>query len=122
MIVAMSKKGSKGKRTALTRKRTRRKSLEYPLSLQSNHTSMVQPPAYLGGIDGGSLSCGDRNPLSLLASKKPDGGQKLRATCSERIRAKGIYPPPTPCALYRGRSLKIFVKTPGETNDHQRNH
>ena len=122
MIVAMLKKGSKGKRPALTRKRTRGKSLQHPRSLQSNHTSMVQPPAYLGGIDGGYLSCVDRGPLSLLASKKSDGGHKLRATCSERIRAKGVYPPPPPSALYEGADLKIFVKIPGETNDHRRNH
>ena len=122
MIVAMLKKGSKGKRPALTRKRTRGKSLEHPRSLQSNHTSMVRPQTYLGGIDGGSLSCGDRNPLSFLASKKSDGGHKLRATCSERIRAKGVYPPPPPSALYEGADLKIFVKIPGETNDHRRNH
>lgn len=100
MIVAMLKKGSKGKRLALTRKRTREESLQHPRSLQSNHTSMVQPPAYLGGIDGGSLSCGDRNPPTLLTSKKSDGGQKLRATCSEHIRAKRRYLPPTPSALY----------------------
>ena len=122
MIAAMSKKGSKGKRLALTRKRTREKSLQHLRSLQSNHTSMVQLPAYLGGIDGGSLLCGDRNPLSFMASKKSDGGHKLRATCSERIRAKRIYPPPPPYALYRGIPLKIFVKTLGEINDHRRNH
>ena len=122
MILAISKKGSKGKQPTLRRKRTRGKSLEYPRSLQSNHTSMVRPQTYLGGIDGGSLSCGDRNPLSLLASKKSDSGHKLRATCSERIRAKRIYPPPPPYALYRGIPLKIFVKTLGEINDHRRNH
>ena len=118
MILAMLKKGSKGKRSALTRKRTRGKSLEHPRSLQSNHTSMVRPQTYLGGIDGGSLSCGDRNPLSLLASKKSDGGHKLCATCSERIRAKRQYLPPTPSALYRGNPLKIIVKTTGVNYDH----
>lgn len=122
MILAMSKKGSKGKRPALTRKRTRGKSLQYPRSLQSNHTSMVRPPPYLGGIDGGSLSCGDRNPLSHMASKKSDGGHKLRATCSERIRTKRRYLPPSPSALYRENPLKIIVKFTGETHDHRRNH
>ena len=117
MILAMLKKGSKGKRPALTRKRTRGKSLEHPRSLQSNHTSMVRPQTYLGGIDGGSLSCGDRNPLSFHASKKSDGGHKLRATCSERIRAKRRYLPPTPSALYGGNPLKIIVKFTGENHD-----
>jgi len=118
MILAMSKKGSKGKRPALTRKRTREKSLQHPRSLQSNHTSMVQLPAYLGGIDGGSLLCGDRNPLSFMASKKSDGGHKLRTTCSERIRAKRRHLPPTPSALYGGNPLKIIVKTTGVNYDH----
>jgi hypothetical protein len=122
MIVAISKKGSKGKRPALTRKRTRRKSLEYPRSLQSNHTSMVRLPTYLGGNTGGYYSCQGLNSLPKLAYKKSDGGLKLRTTCSERIRAKGVYPPPPPYALYRGISLKIFVKTLGEINDHRRNH
>ena len=108
MIVAISKKGSKGKRLALTRKRTRRKSLEDPRSLQSNHTSMVRSQTYLGGIDGGSLSCGDRNPLSLLASKKSDSGHKLRATCSERIRVKGVYPPLPPVRCMGGPDSKLL--------------
>jgi hypothetical protein len=122
MILAMLKKGSKGKRPALTRKRTRGKALQYPRSLQSNLTSMVRLPAYLGGKSGGYFSCNHLNSLSVLAYRKSDGGHKLRATCSERIRAKGVYPPPPPSALYEGADLKIFVKIPGETNDHRRNH
>ena len=117
MIVAMLKKGSKGKRLALTRKRTREESLQHPRSLQSNHTSMVQPPAYLGGIDGGYLSCVDRGPLSLLAFTKSGGGHELRTTCSERIRAKRRYLPPTPSALYGGNPLKIIVKFIGDNHD-----
>ena len=117
MILAILKKGSKGKRPALTRKRTRVESLEHPRSLQSNHTSMVRPRAYLGGIDGGSLSCGDRNPPSFHASKKSDGGHKLRTTCRERIRAKRQYLPPSPSALYRGNPLKIIVKFTGDNHD-----
>ena len=112
MIVAMSKKGSKGKRLALTRKRTRGKFLQHPRSLQSSHTSMVRLPTYLVGSAGWRVSCDDLKSPSTLAYKKSDGGHKLRATCSERIRAKGVYPPPPPSALYEGADLKIFVKIP----------
>ena len=122
MTRAMSKKGFQGKRRAHSRKRTRGKFLQYPRSLQSNHTSMVRLPTYLGGNTGGYSFCNRLKSPSVLAYKKSDGGHKFRATCSERIRAKGVYPPPTPYALYRGIPLKIFVKIPGETNDHRRNH
>jgi hypothetical protein len=122
MIVAISNKGSKGKRRAYSRKRTRGKSLDHPRSLQSNHTSMIRLPTYLVGSAGWRTSCDDRKRPPTLAYKKSDGGHKLRATCSERIRAKGVYLPPTPSALYEGADLKIFVKIPGETNDHRRNH
>ena len=117
MILAMSKKGSKGKRSALTRKRTRGKSLEHPRSLQSNHTSMVRLPTYLGGNTGGYFSCNRLKSPSVIAYKKFDGGQKLRATRSERIRAKRRYLPPTPSTLYRGTPLKIILKPTGDTYD-----
>ena len=122
MILAISKKGSKGKQRAYSRKRTRGNSPPYPRSLQSNHTSMVRLPTYLGGNTGGYSFCNRLKSPSILAYKKSDGGHKLRKTCSERIRAKGVYLPPTPSALYEGADLKIFVKIPGETNDHRRNH
>jgi hypothetical protein len=122
MILAISNKGFQGKRRAYSRKRTRGKSLDHPRSLQSNHTSKVRLPTYLGGNTGGCCSCNRLKSPSDLAYKKSDGGHKLRATCSERIRAKGVYPPPTPGRSRRMGSLKIFVKITGETNDHRRNH
>ena len=117
MILAISKKGSKGKQRAYSRKRTRGNSPPYPRSLQSNHTSMVRLPTYLGGNTGGCFSCNRLKSPSVMAYKKFDGGHKLRATCSERIRAKGVYPPPTPYALYRGIPLKIILKTTGVNYD-----
>ena len=107
MILAMSKKGSKGKQRAYSRKRTRGNSPPYPRSLQSNHTSMIRLPAYLGGTTGGYSSCNRLKGLSVLAYKKSDGGHKLRTTCSERIRAKGVYPPPPPARCIGGSRSKF---------------
>ena len=117
MILAISKKGSKGKQRAYSRKRTRGNSSPYPRSLQSNHTSMVRLPVYLGGNTGGYSCCNRLKRLSALAYKKSDGGHKLRATCSKRIRAKRRYLPPTPSTLYRGTPLKIILKTTGVNDD-----
>jgi len=118
MIAAMSKKGFQGKRHAYSRKRTRGNSPAYPRSLQSNHTSMVRLPTYLGGNTGGCFSFNRLKGPSIMAYKKSNGGYKLRATCSERIRAKGVYPPPTPSPLYEEVDLKIILKTTGVNYDH----
>ena len=117
MILAISKKGSKGKRRAYSRKRIRGNSPAYPRSLQSNHTSMVRLPTYLGGNTGGCFSLNRLKGPSILAYKKSNGGHKLRATYSERIRAKRRYLPPSPSTLYRGTPLKIILKTTGDTYD-----
>ena len=118
MIVAMSKKGFQGKRRAYSRKRTRGNSPSYPRSLQSNHTSMVRLPTYLVGSAGWHASSKDRKSLQILAYRKSDGGHKLRTTCSERIRAKRRYLPPTPSTLYGGYPLKIILNTTGVNYDH----
>ena len=117
MIAAMSKKGFQGKRRAYSRKRIRGNSPSYPRSLQSNHTSMVRLPTYLGGNTGGYFSFNRLKSPSALAYKKFDGGRKLHTTCSERIRAKRRYLPPTPSALYGGNPLKIIVKFTGDNHD-----
>ena len=117
MIAAMSKKGYGETVRILTH--TRREEF-VATSLQLHVESPLAGPntTILVGSAGWRASSKDRKGLQILAHRKSDGGQKLRTTCSERIRAKRRHLPPTPSALYEGNPLKIIVRTTGVNNDH----
>ena len=117
MILAMSKKGY-GETMRILTQTYLRKSAVAQLQLAVESPIDGSGTDLLRGSIGWLAFCNNRNPPLFQASKKSDGGHKLRATCSERIRAKRQYPPPTPSALYRGNPLKIIVKTTGDNHDH----
>ena len=91
MIAAMSKKGYGETARTITQTRLE-KFVAPPLQIDVTSPLAGRSIAVLVGWVGWRASCNSLKSPSAMAYKKSDGGHKLRATCSERIRAKRRYP------------------------------
>ena len=108
MNLAILKKGFKGKRCVITSTHGRRKPWQNPQENRCNRPLPNKHSALLEGLMGGNAAAQQFKPPYLLAFTEYDGGHKLRATCSDRIRAKRRYLPPPPQRYMGGTHSKLL--------------